>query len=190
MSTTSLTPYLILSELYINLPPPVAFISPTHCSILTSSKLRERGLLVTWMWAVTVGNELVTRAHCQLNVHNAFTSRTRDAHWQNISWVSLGDWVTFGTSTELGIVVHQCTSVSPSYWRLQYDVNSCDIVQLWLGVITFQWAHLKSRLQQRLARGYVQTFGASCQPANLRLFWLFLSLQSRIKLIAVWLGGA
>lgn len=80
MSTTSLTPYLILSELYINLPPPVAFISPTHCSILTSSKLRERGLLVTWMWAVTVGNELVTRAHCQLNVHNAFTSRTRDAH--------------------------------------------------------------------------------------------------------------
>ena len=188
MSITSLTPYLIISELYINLPSPPWLLS--HCSILTSSKLRERGLLVTWMRAVTAGDELVIRAHYQWNVHNASTSTTRDVHWQNISWASLGDWVTFGTSTELGIVVHQCTSVSPSYWRLQYDVNSCDIVQLWLGVITFQCAHLKSRLQQRLARGYVQTFGVSCQLSILWLFWLFLSLQSRIKLIAVWLEGA
>lgn len=70
---------------------------------------------VSWMWAVTAGNELVRLAHCQQNVHNTSTSRTWATHWQYVGYYLgvLGLTEYFREkkkNSEPGTAFSQCTS--------------------------------------------------------------------------------
>lgn len=147
---------------------------------------------VSWMWAVTAGNELVRLAHCQQNVHNTSTSRTWATHWQYVGYylgvLGLTEYFREKKKHWAG------NSFQPMHQWFLFQTRGYSMMQtcaiLWdSGLVSSLFNdHIQSRLQQRLARGYIQT--VSCQPEILGLFWFSLSLESRIKLIAVLLGGA